>query len=232
MRPAFRNHRVPTARDTPASTAASSLAMPAAIAAQNCRPSSRPATGGRPGERNGARPDRFERRFRMFIATSSVKVLRRPFESAQYTSEQFQRLIADNGVICSMSRSGNIWDNAAMESFFSSLKTERTAPKTYRTRGKGRRVRLHRVLLQCQTTPLDARLPQPGGVRKAGVVSLGWCLLNPQQPRCRGPLLFYDPPMARLQHVLGLGRSAVPASQRPSPKARLRSESAGWRQRV
>jgi hypothetical protein len=33
-----------------------------------------------------------------------------------------------------MSRSGNVWDNAAMESFFSSLKTERTARKTYRTR--------------------------------------------------------------------------------------------------
>ena len=61
----------------------------------------------------------------MFIATSFVKVLRRPLESAQYTSEQFQRLMADNGVVCSMSRSGNVWDNAAMESFFSSLKTER-----------------------------------------------------------------------------------------------------------
>ena len=31
-----------------------------------------------------------------------------------------------------MSRSGNVWDNAAMESFFSSLKTERTARRTYR----------------------------------------------------------------------------------------------------
>jgi len=37
-------------------------------------------------------------------------------------------------VICSMSRSANVWDNAAMESFFSSLKTERNARKTYRTR--------------------------------------------------------------------------------------------------
>jgi putative transposase len=55
-------------------------------------------------------------------------------QGSQYTSEQFQRLMADNGVICSMSRSGNVWDNAAMESFFSSLKTERTARKTYRTR--------------------------------------------------------------------------------------------------
>jgi putative transposase len=53
---------------------------------------------------------------------------------SQYTSEQFQRLMADHGVVCSMSRSGNIWDNAAMESFFSSLKTERTARKTHRTR--------------------------------------------------------------------------------------------------
>jgi putative transposase len=53
---------------------------------------------------------------------------------SQYTSEQFQRLMADHGVVCSMSRAGNVWDNAAMESFFSSLKTERTARKTYRTR--------------------------------------------------------------------------------------------------
>ena len=34
--------------------------------------------------------------------------------------------MAAHGIICSMSRSGNVSDNAAMESFFSSLKTERT----------------------------------------------------------------------------------------------------------
>lgn len=39
---------------------------------------------------------------------------------------------------CSMSRSGNCWDNAAMESFFSSLKTERTANKMYRTRDQAK----------------------------------------------------------------------------------------------
>jgi transposase InsO family protein len=44
--------------------------------------------------------------------------------------------LADHGVICSMSRSGNIWDNAAMESFFSSLK--RTARKLYRTRDEAK----------------------------------------------------------------------------------------------
>ena len=42
--------------------------------------------------------------------------------------------MADNGITCSMSRSGNVWDNAAMESFFSSLKTELVKRKTYRTR--------------------------------------------------------------------------------------------------
>ena len=55
-------------------------------------------------------------------------------QGSQYSSEQFRSLMADNGVTCSMSRSGNVWDNAAMESFFSSLKTERTARKMYRTR--------------------------------------------------------------------------------------------------
>ncbi len=57
---------------------------------------------------------------------------------SQYTSDQFQRLMADHGVTCSMSLSGNVWDNAAMESFFSSLKTERTARKVYRTRDEAK----------------------------------------------------------------------------------------------
>jgi putative transposase len=57
---------------------------------------------------------------------------------SQYTSEQFQRLMADHRIVCSMSRSGNVWDNAAMESFFSSLKTERTARKVYRTRDEAK----------------------------------------------------------------------------------------------
>lgn len=59
-------------------------------------------------------------------------------QGSQYTSEQFQRLLADHGVTCSMSRAGNVWDNAAMESFFSSLKIERTGRKTYRTRDEAK----------------------------------------------------------------------------------------------
>jgi putative transposase len=55
-------------------------------------------------------------------------------QGSQYTSEQFQRLLADQGITCSMSRSGNVWDNSAMESFFSTLKTERVSRKVYATR--------------------------------------------------------------------------------------------------
>ena len=56
-------------------------------------------------------------------------------QGSQYTSEQFLRLMADHGIVCSMSRSGNVSDNAAMESFFSSLKTARNV---YRTRDEAK----------------------------------------------------------------------------------------------
>jgi putative transposase len=57
---------------------------------------------------------------------------------SQYTSESFQRLLRELGVTCSMSRSGNVWDNSVMESFFSTLKTERTNRKHYATRDAAR----------------------------------------------------------------------------------------------
>ena len=59
-------------------------------------------------------------------------------QGSQYTSEHFQKLLDEQGITCSMSRAGEVWDNSAMESFFSSLKTERTARKVYRTRGQAR----------------------------------------------------------------------------------------------
>jgi putative transposase len=67
-----------------------------------------------------------------------IRLLHHSDQGSQYTSEQFQRLMADHSITCSMSRSGNVWDNAAMESFFSSLKTERCARKVYRTRDDAR----------------------------------------------------------------------------------------------
>lgn len=58
--------------------------------------------------------------------------------AVSYTSEHFQRLLAEQGITCSMSRAGEVWDNSARESFFSSLKTERTARKVYRRREEAR----------------------------------------------------------------------------------------------
>jgi putative transposase len=65
-------------------------------------------------------------------------VLHHSDRGSQYTADTFQRLLRELGVTCSMSRSGNVWDNSAMESFFSTLKTERTARKMYRTRNAAR----------------------------------------------------------------------------------------------
>jgi hypothetical protein len=122
--PAFRNNLVPTGCDTPASSAASSLLSPAAIPRQNLLCSSRPATGGRPGDGNGARPDRADRRFRMLIATSNFRVLRRPLESAQYALAEYRKMMQSAGFRASMSRRADCYDNAPMESFFHTLKTE------------------------------------------------------------------------------------------------------------
>jgi putative transposase len=59
-------------------------------------------------------------------------------QGSQYTSEHFQQLLKEQGITCSMNRAGEVWDNSAMESFFSSLETERTARKVYRTREQAR----------------------------------------------------------------------------------------------
>ena len=59
-------------------------------------------------------------------------------QRGRYASDQFQRPMADNGVVCSMSRSGNVWDNAAMESFFSALKTEGIGKEGPRSRDETR----------------------------------------------------------------------------------------------
>jgi putative transposase len=59
-------------------------------------------------------------------------------QGSQYTSESFQRLLHELGVSCSMSRSGNVWDNSVMESFFSTLKIERCDRRTYLTRDHAR----------------------------------------------------------------------------------------------
>ena len=45
-------------------------------------------------------------------------------QGCTYTSEDYQAVLEANGITCSMSRRGNCYDNAVMESFFSSVKSE------------------------------------------------------------------------------------------------------------
>jgi putative transposase len=52
----------------------------------------------------------------------------------QYTSESYQQTLEDLEMVCSMSLKGDCWDNAMMESFFGSLKTEWVYGKEYATR--------------------------------------------------------------------------------------------------
>jgi len=58
----------------------------------------------------------------------------------EYYASDYQSLLSDNGLICSMSRKGNCYDNAAMESFFHSLKVEQVHHDDYRTRQAARSV--------------------------------------------------------------------------------------------
>lgn len=57
---------------------------------------------------------------------------------SQYASADYQALLTQHGLIPSMSRKGNCWDNAPMESFFHSLKVEWLHDQTFRTRAEAR----------------------------------------------------------------------------------------------
>ncbi len=56
----------------------------------------------------------------------------------QYTSDDFRDELAKHGIECSMSGSGNCYDNAVVESFFGILKRERVNRVRYRTRAEAR----------------------------------------------------------------------------------------------
>jgi putative transposase len=53
---------------------------------------------------------------------------------SQYASADYRSALNSAGIICSMSRKGNCWDNAVAESFFGTLKTEFVHPRIFTTR--------------------------------------------------------------------------------------------------
>ena len=72
-------------------------------------------------------------------APQTEAVLRRPLESGQYCSRDFQTLLSQYGMLASMSGTGNCFDNAPMESFWHSLKVERVHGAGYETRAQAKR---------------------------------------------------------------------------------------------
>ena len=65
-------------------------------------------------------------------------MLRRPVESAQYTSDDYIKKLGELGLKHSLGRTGQCWDNALAESFFASLKNERVHRMVYPTRKKAK----------------------------------------------------------------------------------------------
>jgi putative transposase len=66
--------------------------------------------------------------------SSSSGLVAHSDRGSQYASEHYQRRLSEERITCSMSRRGNCWDNAAMESFFASLKKELVHDEDYATR--------------------------------------------------------------------------------------------------
>jgi putative transposase len=83
----------------------------------------------------------------------------------QYASHAFRKVLKRHGMLRSMSRKGECWDNACAETFFKTLKVELIGPRIYRSREEAKaaifeyievfynRVRLHSYL--GYTTPVE-----------------------------------------------------------------------------
>ena len=88
----------------------------------------------------------------------------------QYASADYRELLQRNGIICSMSRRANCWDNAVAESFFSTLKTELVSDRLYASHEEARlavfeyiecfynRKRLHSSIGYCSPADYEAKL--------------------------------------------------------------------------
>ena len=69
-----------------------------------------------------------------FYDRLTQRLLRGPVESTQYASGDYQRMLAQHGIVRSMSRRGDCWDNAVAESFFATLKVELVHDAAWATR--------------------------------------------------------------------------------------------------
>src|SRR5205814_4527420 len=95
-----------------------------------------PSTRGPERRLIGRRP---QRRLTSFSYQPTKTALRRPLESAQYAAGDYRDILQAAAIVQSMSRKGNCSDNAPMESFFGTLKTELVRQDEYPNRDAARR---------------------------------------------------------------------------------------------
>jgi transposase InsO family protein len=89
--------------------------------------------------------DRIDR-FLTLTALENALTIRQPLQGlvhhsdrgGQYAADDYQRRLVRAGAVSSMSRKGDCWDNAPMESFFKTLKVERTHLLRYDTRAQAK----------------------------------------------------------------------------------------------
>ena len=75
-----------------------------------------------------------------------------------YASGEYQDVLAKHGIRCSMSRKGNCWDNAVVESFFSTLDIECAREKPFSSRSAARRQVVDYILSFYNPTRLHSYL--------------------------------------------------------------------------
>lgn len=88
---------------------------------------------------------------------------------SQYASVEFQEALGGAGIVCSMSRKGNCFDNAVVESFFGTRKVELVHRCRFATRQQARQEVFEYIELWCQSgaPPLGSGLRQSRPVRAA-----------------------------------------------------------------
>lgn len=93
---------------------------------------------------------------------------------SQYASKAFRRLLRANGLVGSMSRKGDCWDNAVAESFFASLKKERVQWRNYQTRAEAQQDVLDYIVMFYNSWRLHSTLDytSPNDYESAMVVEL------------------------------------------------------------
>lgn len=94
-------------------------------------------------------------------------------QGSQYQSQLFRRKLQEQGITLSMSRRGNCWDNACVESFFKTVKNEMQNDARFKTRDEARallfdyievfynRQRLHSTLGYVSPAQFESTLPIP-----------------------------------------------------------------------